>query len=127
MGSPPTWPALIAAIDWLVDLLAIVDEEDALDWGLDEGTMGPTNGGGQNALTLDESAKRVRMEFHKFLRKGMVAFMNGDIDECKELEGALLDTFQEDIERVEMYLTRLDYECGKMREDIAALNDEVDG
>jgi len=127
VGSPPTWPALIAAIDWLVDLLAIVDEEDALDWGLDEGTMGPTNGGGQNALTLDESAKRVRMEFHKFLRKGMVAFMNGDIDECKELEGALLDTFQEDIERVEMYLTRLDYECGKMREDIAALNDEVDG
>jgi hypothetical protein len=57
----------------------------------------------------------------------MVAFLNDDKDECKELEGALLDTFQEDIERVEMYLTRLDYECGKMREEIAALNDEVDG
>jgi len=57
----------------------------------------------------------------------MVAFLNDDNDECEELEGALLDTFQKDSERVEMYLTGLDYECGKMREDIAALNEEVDG
>ena len=57
----------------------------------------------------------------------MVAFLNDDNDECEELEGALLDTFQKDSERVEMYLTGLDHECGKMREDIAALNEEVDG
>jgi kinetochore protein NDC80 len=124
VGSPHTWPALIAAIDWLVDLLAIRDEEEALDWGPDEG------GGAADATasqTLDGSAERVRAQFHKFLRKSMVAFLNDDNDECEELEGALLDTFQKDSERVEMYLTGLDYECGKMREDIAALNEEVDG
>mgnify|MGYP000601283386 CR=1 FL=1 len=32
VGSPHTWPALIAAIDWLVDVLVIRDEEDQLDW-----------------------------------------------------------------------------------------------
>ena len=127
VGSPHTWPALIAAIDWLVDLLVIRDEEEPLGWGLDEGMTGATNGGEQNALTLDESAERVRMQFHKFLRKSMVAFLNDDNDECEELEGSLLDSFQKDSERVEMYLTGLDDECGRMREEIASLNEEVIG
>jgi uncharacterized membrane protein YvbJ len=57
----------------------------------------------------------------------MVAFLNDDKDECKELEGALLDTFQKDSKRVEVYLTGLDDKCGRMREEIASLNKEVDG
>ena len=122
VGSPHTWPALIAAIDWLVDLLAIRDEEEPLDWGPDEGAAAD-----EASRTLDGSAERVRAQFHKFLRKSMVAFLNDDNDECEELEGALLDAFQKDSERVEMFLTGLDYECGKMREEIAALNEEVNG
>ena len=42
VGLPHTWPALIAAIDWLVDLLAIRDEEESNDLGPhdnDETTM----------------------------------------------------------------------------------------
>lgn len=124
VGSPHTWPALIAAIDWLVDVLTIRDEEDPLDWGQDETTVGIS---GQDALSYDESARRVRMQFHEFLRKGMVAFLKGDDDECKELEVALLDTFQKDNERIEVHLTGLDDECGRMREEIASLNQEVNG
>jgi kinetochore protein NDC80 len=123
VGSPHTWPALIAAIDWLVDVLTIRDEEEPLDWGPDE----TTSGNGQDALSYDESAERVRMQFHKFLRKSMVAFLNDDSDECEELEGSLLDTFQKDNERIEVYLTGLDDECGRMREEIASLNQEVNG
>ena len=124
VGSPHTWPALIAAIDWLVDVLTIRDEEDPLDWVQDETTGGIS---GQDALSYDESVRRVRMQFHQFLRKGMVAFLNGDNDECEELEGALLDTFQKDNERIEVYLTGLDDECGRIREEIASLNQEVNG
>ena len=129
VGSPHTWPELIAAIDWLVDLLVIVDEEEQLDWGPDdEGTADTTSGAAdRDALTLDGSAERVTMQYHKFLRESMVPFLNDDNDECEELEGALLDTFQKDIKRVEVYVTGLDDECGRMREEIASLNEEVNG
>ena len=111
--SPSTWPALIAAIDWLVG------------WGLDEGAVG--GAGGRDAPTLDGSAKRIRAQFNKFLRKSYVAFLNDDNDKCKKLEGALLDSFQKDIERVDVYITGLYHECEKMREEIAALNQEENG
>ncbi len=86
-----------------------------------------SDGAGRDAQTLDGSAERVRAQFHKFLRKSMVAFLSDDNDECEELEGALLDTFQKDSERVEVYLAGLDDECGRMREEIASLNEEVNG
>ena len=38
-----------------------------------------------------------------------------------------LDVFMKDSERVEAYLTGLDAECGKMKEEIGMLNAEVDG
>ena len=123
--SPSTWPALIAAIDWLVDLLVIQDEREPLGWGLDEGAVG--GAGGRDAPTLDGSAKRIRAQFNKFLRKSYVAFLNDDNDKCKKLEGALLDSFQKDRERVDVYITGLYHECEKMREEIAVLNQEENG
>lgn len=122
VGSPHTWPALIAAIDWLVDVLMIRDDEEALEWGPDDADVNE-----EELLTLNGSSDRVEYQFHKFLRKSMVAFLNDDNDECEELEGTLLDEFQRDSEGVEAYLTGLDEECGKMREEIAMLNEEVNG
>mmetsp|Transcript_30073 Transcript_30073/g.72630 ORF Transcript_30073/g.72630 Transcript_30073/m.72630 type:complete len:697 (-) Transcript_30073:1689-3779(-) len=123
VGSPHTWPALIAAIDWLVDVLTVRDmEEQSGEWGPDEADLKE-----QELLTLDGSSERAEQQFHKFLRKSMVAFLNDDNDECEELEGSLLDEFQKDSEKVESYLTGLDDECGKMREEIAMLNEEVNG
>eukprot|EP00571_Detonula_confervacea_P007692 CAMPEP_0172324148 /NCGR_PEP_ID=MMETSP1058-20130122/50580_1 /TAXON_ID=83371 /ORGANISM="Detonula confervacea, Strain CCMP 353" /LENGTH=703 /DNA_ID=CAMNT_0013040345 /DNA_START=80 /DNA_END=2191 /DNA_ORIENTATION=- len=122
VGSPHTWPALIAAIDWLVDVLTIRDEEEGLDWGPDECDLNE-----EELLTLDGSSDRVEMQCHKFLRKSMVAFLKDDNEECEELEGGLLDEFQKDSEKVEAHLTGLDDECGRMREEIAVLNEEVNG
>ena len=122
VGSPHTWPALIAAIDWLVDLLTIRDEEEVHDWGPDD--TASADGG---VLTLDASLELIDVQFHHFLRKSMVAFLNDNNDECAVLEGALLDTFQKDHLRVEENLTALDNECGLMKEEIASLSAEVDG
>jgi hypothetical protein len=79
-----------------------------------------------DAPTLDGSAERIRAQFHEFLCKSMVAFLNDDNDKCKELEGALLDAFQKDRERVEVCITGLHYECEKMREEIATWNEAND-
>jgi len=122
VGSPHTWPALIAAIDWLVDLLIIKDEEEGLDWGPDETDLNE-----EDLLTLDGSAERVEMQYHKCLRKSMVAFLKDDNDECAELEGELLDEFRKDDEKVEAYLTQCDEDCGRMREEINMLNEGVNG
>ena len=137
VGSPHTWPALIAAIDWLVDVLVIRDEEDQLDWwgpednvnvvdNVDDNTTKTDSSDGE-LLTVTGSADRVGTQFHKFLRKSMVAFLNDNNELCEELEGGLLDVFMKDSERVEAYLTGLDAECGKMKEEIGVLNAEVDG
>lgn len=122
VGSPHTWPALIAAIDWLVDVLTIRDEEEQFEWGPDDADVNE-----EELLTFNGSSERAEQQFHKFLRKSMVAFLNDDNNECEELEGALLDEFQRDSEGVEAYLTGLDEECGQMREEIAVLNEEVNG
>jgi kinetochore protein NDC80 len=120
VGSPHTWPALIAAIDWLVDLLLLRDEEEQFDWEPDE-----NESSSDDWLTFNGNADRIKKQYHKFLRKSMVAFLNDNSEECEELEGNLLDTFLRDCERVERYVTGLDEECGKMREDIAVLNEEA--
>ncbi|KAL3760419.1 hypothetical protein ACHAWU_005954 [Discostella pseudostelligera] len=121
VGSPHTWPALIAAIDWLVDLLLLRDDEEQFDWEPDEMTENECS----DWLTFNGNADRIKKQYHKFLRKSMVAFLNDNSEECEELEGNLLDTFQRDCERVERYVTGLDEECGNMREDIAVLNEEA--
>lgn len=123
VGSPHTWPALIAAIDWLVDMLIDRDEEDQFEWDLDEEDKRKD----EVWLTFNGNADRIKQQFYKFLRKSMVAFLNDDSAECEELEGRLLDTFLKDCEIVEQYVTGLDEECGVMKEDIAALMKEVNG
>jgi kinetochore protein NDC80 len=123
VGSPHTWPALIAAIDWLVDVLTIRDEEEVHDWGPDDITAADSRG----VMTLDASLELIDSQFHHFLRKSIGAFLKENDEECAELEGVLLDTFQKDHLRVEENLTALDNECELMKEEIASLSAEVDG
>jgi kinetochore protein NDC80 len=124
VGSPHTWPALVAAIDWLVDVLTIRDEEEVYDWGPDDITAADSSRG---VLTLDASLELIDSQFHHFLRKSIGAFLKENDEECAELEGVLLDTFQKDHLRVEENLTALDNECELMKEEIASLSAEVDG
>lgn len=119
VGSPHTWPALIAAIDWLVDLLTIRDDEESHDWGPDDNE--------EAVMTMTASLAQIESQFHKFLRRSMVAYLNDDNEECEELEGSLLDTFQKDSERVEVFLTGLDDECSRMKAEIESLHEDVNG
>ena len=121
VGSPHTWPALIAAIDWLVDVLIVAEEETKLDWEIE------VNPQEEELLlqTLQGMNTRSEKQWHQFLRKSMVSFLNNDQEECDELEGDLLETFQKDNEKVEAYLNRMIEENEATKVEIERLVAEV--
>ena len=121
VGSPHTWPALIAAIDWLVDVLLIAEEETKLDWEMEE------NPQEEELLfqTCQGMNQRSEKQWHQFLRKSMVSFLNNDQEVCDELEGDLLETFHKDNEKVETYLNKMIEENEMTKAEIARLIAEV--
>ena len=122
-GADAFWPKWSEAIGWLVQVLIFWDEEEQFNSNLDEADQNED----KVWLTSHGNVDRIEQQFYKFLRKSMVAFLNDDSEKSKELEGELLDMFGEDCEKVEQYVTELDDECGKMKEDIAAMRKEVNG
>jgi len=121
VGSPHTWPALIAAIDWLVDVLIVAEEETKLDWEIE------VNPQEEELLlqTLQGMNTRSEKQWHQFLRKSMVSFLNNDQEECDELEGDLLEAFHRDNEKVEAYLNRMIEENEATKVEIERLVAEV--
>ena len=107
-------------MDWLIDLLAIVEEEDGREWD-DE------REDDEDVFAYEGQERRAMAQFDKFLRKSMVAFLEEKNEECEELEMALLDQFQKDNERVEGYLMELDAECERMAKEIEFLKGEANG
>ena len=121
VGSPHTWPALIAAIDWLVDVLVVAEGEATLDWEMEE------NPQEEELLlqTFQGMSQRSEKQWHQFLRKSMISFLNNDQEECDELEGDLLEAFHRDNEKVEAYLNRMIEENEGTKLEIERLNAEV--
>ena len=121
VGSPHTWPALIAAIDWLVDVLMVAEEETKLDWEMEVNPQ-------EEALllqTFQGMNQRSEKQWYQFLRRSMVSFLNNDQEECDELEGDLLEAFHRDNEKVEAYLNRMIEENEGTKAEIERLNAEV--
>eukprot|EP00970_Alexandrium_tamarense_P018383 scaffold13330_cov205-Alexandrium_tamarense.AAC.20 len=134
VGAPHTWPALIAAIDWLIDVLVLVEGEERMEWEVEMSVVNGEGGGGgeevveeEQLYSLESNALRAQHQFDAFLRKSMVAFMNDDNEECDELEGELLEVWNGDNEKVDGYLAGLDEECGRMREEMKRLEREGQG
>ncbi|KAG0561073.1 hypothetical protein KC19_9G034800 [Ceratodon purpureus] len=73
VGSPHTWPGLLAALDWLVDGLLLQEAAEA-------------------AETFDDAGPRSAFEN---LNQSYQAFMTGDDDECERLDSVLLQQFED--------------------------------
>ncbi len=112
-GSDFNWPVVLSAIDWLVGNLILSDGEN---WEEEEDRL---------MLTFDDTANWVEKQFYKFLRESMVAFLKGDRAKCEELEAMLLDTYSQDSGKLGQYFTGLNDACSKMRNEIEAMNEEV--
>lgn len=120
VGAPHTWPALVAAIDWLVDMLGLIEGESARDWMDDPSTE-------EELYTLESNENRATRQFDAYLRESMPAFLTGREERCMELEAELLEVWERDDQRCDEYLEEIEKECGGMKVEIAELERDIDG
>jgi kinetochore protein NDC80 len=118
VGSPHTWPALIAAIDWLIDMLVVVEMESPLDW-MEEEEEEP----------LEEEACRIAAtrQFDKFVREALVAFYRDDAAKRNELEIELLERWDRVDKALERRMEQIHGENEEVKGEIEVIRGECDG
>lgn len=108
VGSPHTWPTLLSAIVWLVEML--VYEERSEEAGADAGAT-------------SEAAESSR-HFFEYVGKAYGAFLAGNDDECAALEEELGEDFrQRDVEVAEE-VAQLEAANAAVKAEIAAAESE---
>ena len=80
VGSPHTWPALLAAITWIIELLAY-DEETA------------NNAANDVEYDADDPAASEKV-FYNYLKKAYSCFLSGNDDMFSKLEEQFVQTFE---------------------------------
>ncbi|KXZ44538.1 hypothetical protein GPECTOR_65g156 [Gonium pectorale] len=75
VGSPHSWPAVLAALTWLVELLTY------------------TENAGESSGTTFERENKVEQEFLDYLAAGYSAFMSGNDERCQQLDDELAVKF----------------------------------
>ena len=120
VGSPHTWPALVAAIDWLLDVLSVVEVEAAHDWTDDLDTE-------EELYNVDSNADRATRQFDAFLRKSMPAWLRDERELCEELEAELLHVWEGDTKTTEAFLDGVEGDCKGLGVQIEAMERENQG
>jgi kinetochore protein NDC80 len=111
VGSPHTWPALLAALAWLIELLGCDEAAPQLEEHITQGDLdlALSEDGGQdtNASTtitgpvlgisqLDEITKRGEKSFTQFVIQSYEFFLNGDDSQIEQCEDQLVEAFELD-------------------------------
>eukprot|EP00941_MAST-03F_sp_MAST-3F-sp1_P002609 g2609.t1 len=124
VGTPHTWPALLAALSWLVELLSYEDSVARADEDGEEGFDGmageeggrPVDGG------VDSEQKSTRM-FFKYLGTAYKAFLDGDDATEEALLQALISDKEERNEQIRFELEKAQQE----EQDLLAELQELEG
>jgi kinetochore protein NDC80 len=98
-GSPHTWPALLAALTWLMHQLQCKSEyieQDELD-----------NCTGTPFETMYELERQTDKAFFQYLGQAYVAFMQGDAVATEKLESAFMQRFERDDAFLEQAVERV--------------------
>ena len=120
VGAPHTWPALIAAIDWLVDMLCMVEAESPFDW-MDD--MDNT----EELYSMESNVERATRQFDAFLRAAFVAFLNGEEERQQELEAELLEKFEMENQTLCAYMEEVEGELQALLGEVEVLERENEG
>ena len=100
-GSPHTWPALLAALTWLMEHIKCEEaDEIAATQELEETSDKPFE-------TMEELERRTDKAFFKFLSDNYAAFLNGDQTLTEELEERFVDSFERDNMVIEQEIERV--------------------
>jgi len=114
-GSPHTWPTLLAALAWLMELLQILCEE--MDEEIDMLDAQPFE-------TVEELEVTTDKVFFAFLDKAYTAFLQGNQEMQEELENTLADRFEKDDLFIEQEIERVTDLNAAMVEKMNAMMEE---
>lgn len=114
-GSPHTWPTLLLAISWLIEVLEGRQGFEFLNEELEGiSSVGEAGGPFVNAQTLENRSEKA---FLKYVEISYNSFLSGDDALLENLEVNLLQYFEKDNIMIEQGIeTRIDENNGKAEE-----------
>ena len=115
VGSPHTWPGLLAAVTWLIELLTYDEEVSATK------EMEEEEGQKDEEEDLEKLGQNSDKAFFSYLGDAYTAFLSGDDNTYTALEEDLVQNFQAGNVGVERELGRLADE----NEALQGENDEL--
>lgn len=98
-GSPHTWPALLAALIWIMELLQC-DEADTEDDDIG------ANGDDEPPKSTEELAAKSDAAFFRFLGASYESFLMGDDEQVEALKVNLIELFEKDNAHIEKEIDR---------------------
>lgn len=99
-GSPHTWPALLAALTWLMEHLKCEEAGD-------NASNQETDEFGKPFETMEELERKTDKAFFKFLSDNYTAFLDGNQALTEELEEQFVDMFENDNNIIEQEIERV--------------------
>lgn len=114
-GSPHTWPTLLAALTWLMELLQILQEDDEQEIVIEDA---------KPFASLEELELTTDKVFFAYLNKAYTAFLQGDEAMQEKLENALADRFEKDDGYIEQEIERITDLNAAMAEKMYTLKEE---
>jgi len=108
-GSIHTWPALLAALTWLIELLSCKEAIPGEDSDDEDVTNDEKNEDKENNYpigTLDTIHIKTEKRFFRYLAKSYEAFLSSNDDQYDVLEEQFLDDFERDNMKIEKEIER---------------------
>jgi kinetochore protein NDC80 len=119
-GSPHTWPALLAALTWLMEHLKC---EEADEMAAQESGDGSSDND-KPFETMEELERKTDKAFFRFLSDNYSAFLDGNQGLTEELEERFVDTFERDNMVIEQEIERVNELNGLIVEKINHLGQQ---
>jgi len=116
VGSPHTWPAILAAITWLVKLIsyaALAEQEEEEEANANANV---SNGGGNDM--------RADTEFFNYVSKSYRLFMAGDDDACQAVDEEQVGEVEDRANMVRQDIAHLEGSNAALREEIGRIKNE---
>lgn len=127
-GSTHTWPTLLLALTWLIELLECMDGDAFDDENEESERDGILSAGppGQPLQDLEELEQRTEKVFVKYVEGAYVSFLAGDDEQSAKLEEDLMMYLEKDNEVIETEIEGVLEENAAITESINEFGKEIE-
>lgn len=106
-GSTQTWPTLLLAITWLIELLELTQGEEDYCGNLQGDGLDPKNEAGSANISQQSLEARTDKAFLRYSEMSYGSFLHGDDEQFELLEKGFLDYFERDNMVIEQEFERI--------------------